>query len=153
MRLHYRGVLHGDALSLDDKRSGTKIFRRCRLKNQVPAFVNGPLCRIPLQFRRLRFLLLRDQGPDCIGCGHMRGLCPLYWLCFLFIFCSFYTLVSYIIYHTSIQMSVSRIQLSTLFVRSGYNFWRLRCRYVLSRRPLETSALGDCTVPADGAGV
>ena len=54
MRLHYRQVLSGDALSLCDKRSGTKLFLRCRLKTQVPAFVNGPLKRIPQSFRRRR---------------------------------------------------------------------------------------------------
>ena len=45
MRLHYRQVLSGDALSLCDKRSGTKLFLRCRLKKQVSAFVNGLLDR------------------------------------------------------------------------------------------------------------
>ena len=31
------GVLYGDALPLGLTRSGTKLFRRCRLKKQVPA--------------------------------------------------------------------------------------------------------------------
>ena len=37
----YQYTLPGPALARP-KRSGTKIFQRCRLKNQVPAFVMAP---------------------------------------------------------------------------------------------------------------
>ena len=80
MRQNDCGILYGDALPLDDKRSGTKLFRRCRLKKQVPAFVNGPLDRMPQSFCRHRLSLPQaNESPNRMWEQHileLLGGCP-----------------------------------------------------------------------------
>ena len=57
VRQNEHDILYGDALSLCDKRSGTKLFLRLRLKKQVPAFFDGPLYRTCRSWGRHRLSL------------------------------------------------------------------------------------------------